>query len=331
MPEVETELGAENAILAAVMGDETAPPDVDDLDRVSEREVREPEDAKVETEEKVEAKEEAADDGEDFIEVPTEEGKEPLRFSVKEAVEALQARQQFEAEKGRVLEEITGQARQQVTQAMTQTRSYIENVSQHAQAVLAQLAPPQPPPVVMLDPNSPHYNPDQYHLQRGLYEQAMGRYQNIQQQAVALGERARQQQEWEDVQRRKQEDEVLMRLWPETRDDAYSDKVWADLRQHYGFSEDEIVAALSNHKAALVARDALAYRAMKSEAPKVKEQVQKAAPKLVRSKQEAKGSPAQARDSSGKYTASALAELRKTNSDDAAAAFFAGLSRAGRI
>lgn len=331
MPEVETELGAENAILAAVMGDETAPPDVDDLDRVSEREVREPEDAKVETEEKVEAKEEAADDGEDFIEVPTEEGKEPLRFTVKEAVEALQGRQQFEAEKGRVIEEITGQARQQVTQAMTQTRSYIENVSQHAQAVLSQIAPPQPPPVVMLDPNSQHYNPDQYHLQRGLYEQAMGRYQNIQQQAVALGERARQQQEWEDSNRRSQEDQILMRLWPETRDDAYSDKVWADVKQHYGFSEDEIYAALSNHKAALVVRDALAYRAMKNGAPQVKEQVQKAAPKLVRSKQEAKGSPAQARDTSGKFTGAALAELRKTNSDDAAAAFFAGLSRAGRI
>lgn len=329
MPEVETELGAENAILSAVMGDETAPPDVDDLNRVSEREVREPEDAKVETEEKVEAAPE--DDGEDFIEVPTEEGKDPLRFSVKEAVEALQARQQFEAQKEQVFSQITGEAQRQVTQAMTQTRSYIENVSQHAQAVLAQLAPPQAPPVVMLDPNSQHYNPDQYHLQRGLYEQAMGRYQNIQQQAVALGERARQQQEWEDVQRRTQEDQILLRLWPETRDDAYSDKVWADVKQHYGFSEDEIYAALSNHKAALVVRDALAYRAMKNGAPQVKEQVQKAAPKLVRSKQEAKGSPAQARDTSGKFTGAALAELRKTNSDDAAAAFFAGLSRAGRI
>lgn len=329
MAEVQTEMDAENAIMAAVMGD-VAPPDTEDLDKVEAREVTSQPDAEEEGEEETQA---AApeEDGEEFIEVPGEEGQEPTRISLKDAIEAVQSRQQFEGEKARVLEQITGEARQHVSQSMAQTRAYMQNAGEYVQAVLQHLAPPQPPHPAMLDPNNQAYNPDAYHLQRANYEQAMGRFHQVRQQAEGLVQGARQQQEWEEANKRAQEDQILVRLWPETKDDAYNDKVWADLRQHYGFSEEEIIASLSNHKAALVARDALAFRAMKNKAPEVKQQVQKTAPKLVRSKTEAKAGSPQSRDTKGQYASGALQALRKTQSDDAAAAFFAGLSKAGKI
>jgi hypothetical protein len=70
---------------------------------------------------------------------------------------------------------------------------------------------------------------------------------------------------------------------------------------------------------------------MKAQSGDVKAKVEAKAPKLVRSKQEAKGSSAQARDTKGQYASDAKARLAKSNSDDDAAAFFTGLVKAGRI
>jgi hypothetical protein len=332
MPEAQTELDAESAILSAVMGDEppVSAPDTDDLDRVEAKDVTSPQEA---TEEKAEPEVEAKaeDPSDDVIEVPGEEGQEPTRYSVKEAVEALQARQKLEAEREQIYTQTIEQGRQAATQLYTQAREYTQGVQHQLQAVLSLIAPPQPPNMAMLDPANPAYNPDQYHLAFAQYQQAGMRYQQAQHIAAQLGQRVSAQQEWEQGQRLDVELVRLEKAWPDFTNPEKRDAFVKDMQKEYGYTLEELDDSLTDHRNALVARDALAYRAMKKGAPAVKEQVQKAAPKLVRSKQEAKGSPAQARDSGGKFTGEALAALKRTNSDDAAAAYFAGLSRSGRI
>jgi hypothetical protein len=332
MAEVQTELDAESAILSAVMGDEppVSAPDADDLDKVEARDVSSPEEAKEErAEPEVETK--AEDPVEDVIEVPGEEGQEPTRYTLKEAVEALQGRQAFEAQKDQVYAQVVQRAQQEAGQLYAQARQYTQGVQHQLQAVLQVIQPPQPPDLSMLNPQSQNYNPDQYHLAFAQFQQAGMRYQQVQHMAQALGERVTQQQLWEEEQRLDGELVRLQKAWPDFGVPERQEAFAKDMQREYGYSPEELDASLTDHRNALVARDALAYRALKKGASAVKEQVQKAAPKLVRSKQEAKGSPSQSRDAHGKFTGEALAALKKTNSDDAAAAFFAGLSRAGRI
>lgn len=329
MPEVETELDAENMIMAAVMGD-VKPEDSQDLDAVEAKAVTSQPDADAEPEGEPAAAS-AEEPGEEFIEVPTEEGKDPLRVPLKDAIEAYQGRQAFEAQKEQAIEQVTGYARQQAVAMVTQSQQAAMQVSQHVQAVLQMLNPPQPPDDQMLDERSPSYNPDGYHRAFAIYQRNMNGYQQVQTRAQEMAQAAQAQGEWLDAQRRAEEDRVLIRYWPEIADEAVQETVWNELKTAYRMTDEDLGKALDNHKYALVARDALAYRKMMAKGPETRKQVEAKAPKLVRTKSEAKAGGAQSRNVNGQYASGALDNLRKTKSDDAAAAYFAGLAKAGRL
>lgn len=337
-----TEADAESALFAAVMG-----PDVDNLSGAPSRQVASPEDADIdetadderieaeEPEQKPEAKatpEKQAAPEDDYIEIEAdEEGGEPKRLLVKDVLAGFQAHEKIKGQETKILEQVETQAMQQARGQLERVDRFSKQAAATIQATLQLLREPQPPNEDMLDPNSASYNPDGYHRGFAQWQRAMGQFN----QAKGLGEQLLRQANDAQAQikdaREAREEARLRRVWPEFYEGDTLDKFVSDMGKAYGYAPEELDESLTDHRNALVARDALAYRALMASGKDVKAAVQARAPKLVRSKQEAKGGGAQARDAGGRYASDALANLRKTNSDDAAVAYFAGLARQGRI
>lgn len=333
----------EDVLLAAVMA-----PDAQDLEARDPNKLDPPQDldedeTKGDGEDRTEAKDGEKPDAkadakaedapeEDEVEVPGADGEEPKRYKLADLVARAQEYERFEAQKGEIIERVEREAVQQQTQGLRQIEQFAKQTAVHIEAALQVLAMPQPPNAeAMLNPHSPQYDPDGYHRQFAQYQRAVGAYQQAQGVAGELIEKAKQAAAQATEARDMAELQRLKRVWPEfEREDTFN-KFISDMGKAYGFTPKELDDVLVDHRQALVARDALAFRAMRASSGDVKAKVEAKAPKLVRSKQEAKGSSAQARDQKGQFASGALAELRKTNSDDAAAAYFTGLVKAGRI
>lgn len=336
MPELNTEAEAESLLLSAVMA-----PDGQDLDQRTPAkaetdlddptQIDEPDD---ETEEKVEAKEQQkaeAEPEEDEIEIPGEDGKEPTRLKLKDVLAGYQEHQRFESQKAQIIENVEREAIEVATGQLRQIEQAGKQTAYMIQGALQLLQAPQPPSTDMLNPASQNYNPDQYHMAFANYQRASQQFQQAQGVASQLMQQAQAAQAQAQEVREAKELRALQRVWPEFGQPEATNKFIEDMSKAYGFTPQEVDDVLVDHRQALVARDALAFRAMKAQSGDVKAKVEAKAPKLVRTKQEAKGSAAQARDTKGQFASDAKARLAKSHSDDDAAAFFTGLVRAGRI
>lgn len=340
MAELSTEQNAENILMGAFAaemggGDEGEKRDPNQLEGGQDLDQRDEQEEVVEGEEKPETKAKAEAETEveeDTVEIPGEEGQEPTRIALKEVLAGYQEYKQIETQRAEIIERTQREATEQATQSYRQVEQYAQRVAVNLQAALQLLQPPQPPNAdEMLNPSSPKYDPDAYHrLYAGYqrtamqYNQAQGVAQQLLQQAQHASEQASEQRETQELQR-------LERAWPGFSQPEALNKFVSDMGKAYGYSPQELDASLNDHRNALVARDALAYRAMKAQSGDVKAKVEAKAPKLVRSKQEARGSTTQQRDAGGKFVGGAYADFKKTGSDDAAARMFAGLLKAGRI
>lgn len=342
MAEFNTEADAENFLIGAVMGEEQSLQHTDisqseDVDREDEIEDDEPR-AEGEQEEQPKQTAKAEPDKavapeEDEIEIPGEEGQEPTRVKVADVLRKAQEFDLIESQKTEIVERVQREAVEIATQRLTQIEHAGRQTAYMVQAALQMLQAPQPPNAdLMLNPSSPQYDPDGYHRQFAHYQRASQQFQTAQ----GLGQQLMQQAQQAEAQakdvREGRELESLKRAWPEFAQEATLNKFVEDMGKAYGFSLQELDDVLVDHRQALVARDALAFRAMKAQSGDVKAKVEAKAPKLVRSKQEAKASsPQRTRDASGQFVSGALADLKKTNSDEAATRLFAGLIKAGRI
>lgn len=102
------------------------------------------------------------------------------------------------------------------------------------------------------------------------------------------------------------EREQLYKAWPEVKTPETARKISADLKQNYGFSDQEIVNT-TDHRMWLVVRDALEFRASKAkQAEAVK--VVRGKPKLV------KGAARSSTDSKAAGRSQAMAKLSQTGS-----------------
>jgi len=297
----------------------------EDLDR---EEPAEPDEAKAK-DNKTEV-EPASED--DYVEEPGEDGAEPTRYKVSDLLASHKELQSLNGQRHEVIERVEREAVEQATVQLRAVEQYSRQAATAIQAAMQLLQPPQPPNAdAMLNPASPQYDPDGYHRQFAQYQrtqqqfqQAQGLGQHLMQQAQQAAQQAAEARDAREISR-------LRRVWPEFSEQATMTKFVDDMGKAYGFTAQELDEVLVDHRQALVARDALAYRAMKAQSGQVKAKVEAIAPKIVRTRQEAKGTPAQARNTNGRFASDALADLKKTGSDDAAVRFFAGLSKAGRI
>ena len=332
---IENEEQAFEAIMGAVMA-----PDAQELDQ-AQRIDEEPDEegleedsgerAEVEGEEKkTEAKaEEVADPDDDFVEIELEGGAKE-KLAIKDLVASHRELKAIEGQKHEIISRVRDESVHIARQHYQEVQEYSKNVGVTLMGALQLLKAPQDPDPSMLDRNSRNYDPDAYHMQRARADQARQQLgtaqeigQRLLQQAQDAEERARGELEQRELER-------LQRAWPEFGQEAVTNKFVQDMGKAYGFTRDELDAVLTDHRQALVARDALAYRAMKAESGTVKKAVEAKAPKIVRGKTEAKVQLRQ-QDAKGRFISDAKTRLAKDQSDEAGAAYFASLIKAGRI
>lgn len=349
MAELSSEQSAESVILGAVMAPEgeVETTDTQDLDQVEELKVTSPEEVKDPSEEKPEAKakEEEADPGDDEIEIAVEGG-EPVKRKLSEVVADAQAFAAFKGQERETLERIDREYAAAAQNEYRQVREFSMQTGAMIQAALQILQPPQQP----APPNPALMNQDysRWEQENAAYQQAQWQYgQHMQRynQAHALGQNLLQQAQAAQSRAEEERDTAAMQQL-ERKGGWYADfakddpknpsgvraKFASEMKTAYGYSWDELDAVLTDPRNLEVAQDALAYRAMKAKSGEVKAKVEAKAPKLTRTKTEAKGgAQARDRDSGGRFTSDAMGELKKTNSDAAAARLFAGLVKSGRI
>lgn len=333
---LDTESDAENLLLSAVMGD-VKEPDAQDLDK---QKLDDPQDLDAEDEQKAdedgedEAKETKAETEaepeEDYVEIDLGDGKVEKK-PIAEIVKGYEEYTRIEAQKAQIIEQVEREATERATTQLKQIETVGTQTAYMIHAALQLLQAPKPPGTDMLDPASQSYNPEKYHLAFAQYQQAHGQHQQAVQLGQSLYAQAQQAAALAKEQHEQQELKKLLRVLPDWGDEAKLTKTITDAGSNYGFTPQELDGILTDHRQAIVLQDALAYRAMKAGAKDVKAKVEAKAPRLVRTKQEAKATSAKARDANGRFASDALGRLAKSNSDEDAVAYFTGLVKQGRI
>ena len=144
----------------------------------------------------------------------------------------------------------------------------------------------QEPPRSMLNPNSQDYNPEEYLRLKADFDDRVQSYQQTAQRLsyVQQQEQMRQQEAMKETTQREQA--KLREVWPELFAEdanvqtAARTALISGLQTHYGVDQ-ETIAQVLDHRFYALAKDALAYRAMKQDAPKVTAKL-KVKPKVVK-------------------------------------------------
>lgn len=292
----------------------------EDLSATDDADKRQPEEGAESAEAKLNAE---ADDG--LIEIPGEDGAEPEKIARDEVVEGFKNWRQFEGKQAEIVHRVQEQAEQYAAKYVNQHMERVDAVDRHLDALIELIQPPQMPPAFLKDPNSPHYNPDQYNAMRDQYDQALPRYQQVVARAREIKQYRDQVKTNEAAETEKRQIEALGKAWPEWSDPIKGEQTQRSIAngafKHYGLG----IADLEKFDKAgyfLALKDALAFRDMKAQAPQTKQKIEAKAAAVTKS-QTASGAP---RDrSNGQFVArDALSRLKKSNSDADALDFFVG-------
>jgi len=216
----------------------------------------------------------------DYIEIPaSQEGKEPRRIKLEEALERYEQFDELQAE----LENIKSVKPppvdwdQQAIQHVQTLQKYQDAIAQWQAA-----SPVQAPSEELLNPNSEYYDPELYYAQmqnaRVLQQQ---HEQANQQRHAALQQQQQRQAELENVQWQRERAKILD-FWPELGDQAVAIQAASDLEAGFGISP-AVFDSLRNADAFKVIKAALAFYNLERQSKGVAKEV-KAKPKLVRSK-----------------------------------------------
>jgi len=273
-------------------------------------EAQEPEEeveAEAEASEEAEGAEEGAEESEadDYVELTDDEGN-TSRVSLNELVEAHRKLQGIGSSESQIRQEITEAAARQVQDRMQRLDETVGQALQSFQLVQQLVPRVKEPDPVMLDRNSPYYNPQAYREQAEAVRQVkeiMGQAEGQLKETLEKRQAAAREQAQMDMDRHwislQKADESWTKGDPVKRLTGLRNEV----TNLYGFKPEEI-AAIYDHRFVLMVQDALSYRKAQKTALKAQP---KAAPKLVRAAS-AKGT----KSPQSKRKAQANAALRKT-------------------
>lgn len=264
------------------------------------------------TKEPVPAKAEAApEDEDDWLEWAAEkDGEAPRREKLSAVIEAWENIPAIQKELAELKErsaQVPAEYHEGLQQIAQQRSAYVEALKK----LSGVLAGAQPPSLEMLNPQSQHYNPEAYYVERQRFEDDQRRSAAARAEIEAREKEQREYQDWDMKQRLAREMQTISKEWPEFVKDEATKAAAKSALKEYGFSDQEI-SAIGDARYMRVVKDAMEFRKMKAEQAKTVQQV-RAKPKLVRG---------QARTNT-KDTArvSALSRLQQTGSvDDAVAA-----------
>jgi multidrug efflux pump subunit AcrA (membrane-fusion protein) len=203
------------------------------------------------------------------------------------------------------------QIQAQAQQVQAERQQYMEQLGRMQQALGQQLQQQN-----QIDWNELiEKDPVEYLKQQHLFQQRQAAYQE----AERVRAQQAQIQQQQLIQQRQQvlatEAELLMSHLPEWKDEAKAKAEKAALAKHLierGYSEAD-VAQLADHKAVLLARDAMLYRQMVAKAKETVKTVEKLPPRMEK--------PGVQRSPTDGRTA-LMQNLKKSGSTDAAAALF---------
>lgn len=262
--------------------EEASPPEREEPE--AEAESPEPEEASEETEE-TEAEEaeesassedtapEAEEEG-DWIEV-TMPGGEKQTLPLDEVVKGYSRESDYQRKTQAVAEE-----RRAIEAQKAETEKVKADYAQRLEYLLSQIPQDDPPDQSLIDED-----PVEYTRQRSAWEDRQRqRQQWVSEQQRLQREQMERHQEEQKTYLANQE-KALVEKWPELGQDIPKGRqmiadVKNGLRDQYGYSEDEL-NMLMDHRAILIAKDALAYRQQQSASKKVQAKL-KAKPKVAK-------------------------------------------------
>ena len=186
----------------------------------------------------------------------------------------------------------------------------------------------EPPSRSMLNPNSMDYNPEQYMREKAEYDARMADYYQSTQQLQQIREQEQRYQAEQQQAVIRAEMDKLKTVWPEFYDETKADAVRGSflegLKQNYGI-DPQTVSSVLDHRFYLIAKDALAYRGVKKDAPSVSAKL-KVKPKVVKPGTRTQSKP------QAKQLAEARARLKRSGREsDAAEAFGQLLDNTGLL
>jgi hypothetical protein len=261
-----------------------------------------------------------AEPDEDYVELPVEHGSasdaKPQRVKLSDVVGKYRQATKLERE----IATLRSNARPMSTPEVEQAIAGIIRERQAIHAAMGQwqsMNQPVPPSIEMVNPSSPTYDPGEYHRQVSNYQTLLQAHQDVDRRRKAIeAENAKGQQELYQAKRAR-ETALLVEAMPELATHKNAAAFRKNIKDHYGYSDEEIDATL-DHRSFVVMADAIKYRELKRSADKVLREV-RAKPKLVRA------SARQATDTRRESVSNSMGRLRQSGSLDDAAAAIGGL------
>lgn len=256
-----------------------------------------------------------ADADEDFIEIPTEEGKDPIRAPLSKVLELAAEAATYKAELAKAQQSgpLPEQIQQLVQTTLVERQKYLDALDQWTAA-----NKPVAPDYDLINPHSPKYDPGAYWEAAETYRQRIAQHQAAEAERAKVSkvneEHAKVLRASEHIAART----ALLKQWPELSDQAYAKQVQTDLERLYGIDSKTLDQVL-DPRFYLLARDALnSHKQKRAEATTAK--IVKAKPKLI------KGGARDAAPTSAKRSASKhFDRLSKTGSVDDATALLESL------
>lgn len=158
-------------------------------------------------------------------------------------------------------------------------------------------------------------DPVEYLKQQHLYNQRQAAYQNARQEQARFAQQTQEQQAQAAQERLVHEAEQLIAILPSWKDPEKAQAEKTAIAKHLierGYTPEE-VASLSDHKAVVIAREAMLYRQMMAKAKETTQAVSKLPPRMEK--------PGVSRPTDGRTTD--MQALRKSGKTEDAAALFA--------
>lgn len=308
------------------------PSDLEELERLDaeERAAAENQDGKAPAEVESEDGEEAgaADDAQ-FIELPAaEDGADPERVPLTEAIEAVKQLRQMNGEIATAViraEEEAYQKQDQVTQQLAKTFETVQKQARVALQLMGQFLP-QPPSEELLNRNSQYYDPEGYWVQRNYYDEFVAHKARVEATLRQAGDGLNATNGQQDQEMTRRELERAARFIPEFKDEKSREakkSEWLEvLGAKYGLDKATI-DEIGDHRALRMMNDlANALKAQKK-APEVKKHLQETRPKIVNGR-----APTTRDPQTGQFISQARKELKETGSEDA---FARMLMRSGAL
>jgi hypothetical protein len=245
---------------------------------------------------------------EEWFELPPEkEGDKPRRIKADEVWQGYQERETYREQLEQVSRIVPPPP--QYDEEIYRTVQVRNRMVQELDQIIAANQPIDPD-MRLIDENSPHYNPGEFHRQVAFQREQAGRINQLQQRRAHEATQLQQEAEALTAARKAREQSKLVQFWPELRDPTVQRQVRDDAARYFGITDDDFKNVLDARFYAMlkVALDNINGQKQRQQTVKVV----RAKPKMVR------GSARDSNPKTAQYQTGMRAVQRSGSIEDAA-------------